>query len=108
MPEPGYISDRETLERLVRLETEVRLKVAEWEKALVLAREMADAERCATKSILEHRLEGMNEFQKRMDRLEATFATKSELATLQKYIYYASGFLFALWMAFKFLLSKGD
>lgn len=32
---------------------------------------------------MDHRLEGMNQFQKRMDKLEGTFATKIDLANVK-------------------------
>lgn len=41
----SYISNIATLERLAKLETKVHLKFEELDKALVLAREMADNEK---------------------------------------------------------------
>lgn len=47
-------------------------------------------------SQMDKRLEGMNEFQKRMDRLEGTFATKAELKGLEKLVYVGIGILVAV------------
>ena len=81
-----FISERETLERLVRLETKAEAKFDSLDKALVLARELIEREKSQAKADLDHRLEGMNQFQKRMDRLEGTFATKDEISLLQKVV----------------------
>ena len=43
--EDPYISGRDTLERLVRLETEIRLRFSEIEKATELAKENEDSRR---------------------------------------------------------------
>ena len=40
---------------------------------------------------IDHRLEGMNAFQKRMDRLENTFATKDDLASVARLVYVGVG-----------------
>ena len=93
MPNQDYISARETLERLVRLEETVRHKFEEHERALVLARNALDS-----------RLEGMNQFQKRIDRLENTFATKTELNIVQRYIYIAIGILITAEVMLKFFV----
>jgi len=68
--------------RMVRLETKVCLKFEEMEKALVLARDQIERGRVENKESLDYRLEGMNQFQKRMDKLEGTFATKTEVANV--------------------------
>jgi hypothetical protein len=65
----------ELTERLARLETKVCLKFDEMDKALVLSRE-----------IMERRLAGMNEFQKRMDRLEGSFATRDNMQILENLV----------------------
>ena len=87
-----YISPRETSDRLVRLETKVELKFDAIEKNLTLA-----------KYNLDYRLQGMNEFQKRMDKLEGTFATKAEVATNSKLIYIGVGLILALQVAVQFM-----
>ena len=90
-----YISPRETSDRLVSLETKIDLKFDEIEKNLALA-----------KYNLDYRLQGMNEFQKRMDKLEGTFATKSEVATNSKLIYMGVGLILALQVVLQFILRK--
>ena len=58
------------------------------------------------KSQMEHRLEGMNEFQKRIDRIEATFATRSELKVVEKLAYIGVGIVLAI-QFIMILLSRG-
>jgi hypothetical protein len=74
-----YMSEKDTLSRLVRLETKICLKFEEIEKATVLAREQIEKDKVLARQQLDHRLEGMNEFQRRMDKLAGTFVTKSDL-----------------------------
>jgi len=77
-----YISDRDTLERLVRLETEVQkdqeLRKDKWDAiidSIKLAKEVArEAENLARTQVDKH-FETVNNFQKRIDRAEATYAT---------------------------------
>lgn len=83
-----YISPRETSDRIVKLETRVDLKFEELEKNISLA-----------KQNLDYRLQGMNEFQKRMDKLEGTFATKEEVQSNSRLIYIGIGILFAFQIA---------
>jgi hypothetical protein len=45
---------------------------------------------------MDHRLQGMNEFQKRMDKLEGTFATKTELRTVEKLVYIGVGIVLTI------------
>jgi len=96
--------DRSTLERLVKLETKTYMKFSEMDRALDLAREG-----------LEHKLEGMNQFQKRMDKLENTFATKDELSeskdrfrkeleTVQKFVWIGLGIILAIEFIFKVMV----
>ena len=68
-----YINDRDTLERLVKLETKTDLKFSEHEKALVLAREAID-----------YRLRHLNDFQTRMDKSESMYATILELRVVKE------------------------
>ena len=67
------------LERLVKLETTVDLGFKSMDNALVLARTTAESDRNRVKSELDHRLTGINEFQHRIDRLEATYVTLTYL-----------------------------
>ena len=49
---------------------------------------------------IDYRLKGMNEFQKRMDRLESTFATKGQLASVARLVYIGVGLV----LAFQFFI----
>ena len=49
---------------------------------------------------IDYRLKGMNEFQKRMDRLESTFATKEQLALVSRLVYIGVGIV----VAFQFFI----
>jgi len=77
-----YISDRDTLERLVRLETEVHKdqelrkdKCEAIQASIKLAKEtVKEAETLARTQVDKH-FETVNNFQKRIDRAEATYAT---------------------------------
>ena len=79
------VYNKETLERLVRLEEHVKVRFKELDKALNIAREGID-----------YRLAGMNEFQKRIDRLEGSFATKEQLSVVSKVVYVGFGILLGL------------
>jgi len=91
-----FLSHRDILARLVRLETKICLKFEELDRALVLAREMREKERLENREVLEHRLEVLNEHQRRMDKLEATFATKEMLAKTDRLVYAGVGILIAV------------
>ena len=52
MAEEKYISNKETLTRIVQLETELRVRREEQEKALIIAREYADKEKANLKCLL--------------------------------------------------------
>ena len=60
--------DRQTLERLVRLEEHVSVRFKALDKALDLAREGVD-----------YRLKGMNEFRAQLEKQTDTFATSAEI-----------------------------
>ena len=93
----------EILSRLVRLETKVCLKFEEWDKNIILARQNTEKERKEAKEALDVRLASMNEFQRRMDRLEGTFATKEALARVEKLVYIGFGIVIALEMVLRVL-----
>ena len=93
--------------RITKLEVAVaklcakyELRFQEIDKALVLARELSEKDKVYARDRMEVRLVGMNEFQKRMDRLEGTFATKEtmnqKLDAHSKIIYMAIGALAAI------------
>lgn len=95
--------NKDILTRLVRLETTVSLKFEEMDKALVLARELAKTNRENTNAALDHRLEGMNQFQKRIDKLEGTFATKDALGKIERLVYVGVGIVIAIQFFIHFL-----
>jgi CHASE3 domain sensor protein len=108
-----YISQKDTLSRLVRLETKVCLKFEEMEKAIVLAREQIERDKELAKNDLDRRLASMNEFQKRMDKLEGTFATKDyvndtiasinlRINSVEKLVFIGVGILISLQFIFHF------
>ncbi len=103
----GYISNRDTLSRLVRLETKVCLKFEELEKALVLARETVSAEMNKATSALNSRLEGMNEFRRQMDKQEGTYAKKEavdrELDSIKRLLYIGVGLMLAVGIILRFV-----
>ena len=79
MADDDFSLNKDTLSRLVRLETKVCLKFEEMEKALVIARENIEKDKSLAQEQLTRKLEGMNEFQKRMDKLEGTFITRESV-----------------------------
>jgi hypothetical protein len=59
------------------------------------------------KSDLDYRLRGMNEFQKRMDRLESTFVTRDVMEKLEKIVYTGLGIVLAIQFFFGIMLTIG-
>jgi hypothetical protein len=55
---------------------------------------------------VDRRLEGMNNFQHRMDRQENLFATRAELASLQKLFWIGIGLVVALQVVFGFIVES--
>jgi len=80
MADEEYISPRDTLERLVRLETKLCIKFEAMDKALVLARELATKQIDTAFVAMNTRLEGMNEFRHQLERQESQFLRKEDLA----------------------------
>jgi len=78
-----YISDRDTLERLAKLEVAVQ-KDQELRKekceaiigSIKLAREVAEKSEILARTQVDRHFEVVNNFQKRIDRAEGTYATK--------------------------------
>jgi hypothetical protein len=115
MGDKQYDYENDSLSRIVRLETKMSLKFDELEKALVLAREMVNKDLDSYKGQLGHRLDGMNEFQRRMDKLEGTFVTKEilkhelsflfiRISTMEKLFYIGIGVILALQLVFKYFI----
>lgn len=108
MVDEEYVSQRDTLSRLVRLETKVCLKFEELDKALVLARESTAKELDRASTAMNTRLEGMNEFREQMNKQEATYAKKEtvnkELDDIKKLLYMGIGIVIALQFVFSLLV----
>jgi|GEM_PF-4260640 len=85
------LSPLKLFERLVKLETAVEVGRKKDAEALVLARNIFESERDRTSERIDYKFEKVNEFQKRMDRLEATFATKSDLKVTDRLVYAGVG-----------------
>ena len=88
------------------LQTELRyikLLVDEREKQNSIATRAQELAINLAREQIDHRLTGMNEFQKRMDRLEGTFATKTELKALERLIYIGIGIALAAQVLVKFI-----
>ena len=83
------MEEREIVERITRLEE----RADAVREQLVLSREQ-----------MEYRLKGMNEFQKRMDRLEGTFATKNELSKVEKLVWIGIGIVLTIQMVIRLLI----
>ena len=102
-----FISNRDTLSRLVRLETKVCLKFEEMEKALVIAREAVGKEMEKATASLNTRLEGMNEFRRQIDKAEGTFAKKEtvekELDAIKRLLYIGLGAVAAIEALLRFI-----
>jgi glucose-6-phosphate isomerase len=110
-----YISDRDTLERLVRLETKVDEKFESITCNIKLARDVAEKAETLARNQTDKHFENINNFQKRIDKLEGTFATKEGLDSrifslneridaLSKLVYIGIGGVLVLELVFKFII----
>ena len=106
--EDPYISGRDTLERLVRLEMEVQLRFREIEKAIELAKDNEDSRRIDAKLSNDARLESMNEFRQQMNRAEGTYATKVEHSALERLVYIGIGILMAVQALIDFVITRNE
>jgi hypothetical protein len=109
-----YTMDR-LFARLVKLETKVCLKFEAMEKAENLARNQLETsrieaksqiekERIEAKNVIDHRLAGMNEYQHRIDKIEGTLATKTDLARVEKFVWIGIGIVIALEFVLRFFV----
>ncbi len=73
------LTEKETLERIVRLETKVDDHKEYEEKALILAREILSKESALTRLEVDNKLEVHNQWQRRFDKLESKLALKDEV-----------------------------
>jgi len=84
------------------------------EKALVLARELVSAERINTQESLTHKLEQMNNLQRKLDKNDERYATKGELRasnlvidkeikSLSRMVYIGLGALLAIQFIIRYL-----
>lgn len=97
------MSDEDTLVRLVKLETAVKLKFEEMDKALILARELACRDKENATEVLDRRLESMNEFRAQMNKQEATYATRNELRAVERLVYIGIGIILAFEVLIRFV-----
>ena len=104
MPERDYNQCSNHLERIAKLEAETRLMFREHEKAIGLARIAEDRISSETKRVVDERLDALNQHKERLIRMESTFATKAEIAVVQKYIYVAMGAVSILVLILKFFV----
>jgi len=74
-----YMSQRETLERLVTLERDTDNKFKEMDKALVLARELVQRSTNATEELIQTKFEHVNNMREQMTDMRGLFATKEAL-----------------------------
>jgi len=98
-------------ERLASLETKVHLKFDELDKALVLAAMLAKDDRVnAAKQVHDH-FEVINQFQKRMDKMADTFATREwvieRLDPIRKLIYLGTALAVAVGFVLRFVFCTG-
>ena len=83
------ISRLKLFEKLVRLETVFSEHVANEQRALVLAREIQQKDLELAHTALSHKLDSMNQFIVRIDRMEGSLVTKDALEKEVKSARYA-------------------
>ena len=105
---PCLNTDSLILDRIARVETEIKVRFEEWDKARVLAheafekdivlareqvdkelklaKEMHDVEWKRTQEQIQFKLDIQNQYQKKIDRLENTFTSKDVLTNLEEKI----------------------
>jgi glucose-6-phosphate isomerase len=99
--------DDSTIERLTRLETKVHLKFEELDRALVLAAANVEKEKILARDQTRLHFDEVNQFQKRMDKMAAMFATREwvidKLEQVNKLIYIGVGLAIAIGFVLKFV-----
>lgn len=100
--------DLEILTKLVRLETTVDLGFKTMDKALTLARETSEREKIQARNELDLHLSKLNNAAEKIEKLEGTFATKSEVAkdfkSVNRMLYIGIGFFIAIEFIFKYVV----
>jgi CHASE3 domain sensor protein len=98
-------SQTDLIERLATLETRVCLKFEDLDKALVLARQLAEEEKRLTREQTARHFDDVNNFQKRMDRMSDALATKEwvteKIDALSKLVYIGVGIVLVLEVVFR-------
>ena len=74
-----------------RVEQRMDITFAEHEKGIGLARERVQNDLMAAKNEIDLRLHALNEAKQRIERLEATFATKTQVDAISKLVYAGAG-----------------
>lgn len=88
---------------MCRLEEGCRIRHEKDDQALNLAREILQNDIKIAREGMSVKLDGMNQFQKRIDRLEGTFATKDDLSEVKRLVYIGVGIIIALEFAIKYI-----
>ena len=100
-----------TAERLAALETEVRMKFVELDKALVLAATTIEKEKNLAREQVTAHFEVVNQFQRRMDKMADQFATREwvidKLEEVNKLIYIGVGLAIAVGFILRFVFKAG-
>ena len=73
------VSDKELLERIVKIETATKVSAEERKEALILARELLDKKLELASTQITEKLEVHNQWQRRWDKNELVLASKKEL-----------------------------
>ena len=74
-----------------RVEQRMDITFAEHEKGISLARDRVQNDLVAAKNEIDLRLHALNEAKQRIERLEATFATKTQVDAISKLVYAGVG-----------------
>jgi hypothetical protein len=74
-----FLTSKEALERIVRLETALKERCESNDRALQLAREIMAKDLELARNQMESRMEGHNQWQSRWDKREAILATKADV-----------------------------
>ena len=95
MPKKGCLTDKETLERIVKLESIFKEKKKSEKEALKLARKLLGKDIKLARKQMDVRLESHNRWQQRWDKMEQVLATKEYVddryGYITRYIFVGTG-----------------
>ena len=103
-PDKECLSPLKLFERLIRLETQFETSSRKDAEALVLSRTLLEKETTIARLVVDNKLEHLNEYQRRMDKLTDTFATRESLEGVKKLIWIGMGVIVALQVIFPVLI----